>query len=100
MSGPVKALTVRDFIGLYNIDQTLFQVLPEFNFIESLAVRAKQNGCMCGLNDDLNKAILTYNDFINSLTPDVLERVKQKFGLGQACFVIQTADSYAVRCYD
>jgi hypothetical protein len=96
----IQTLGVRDFISKYVTDQTLFDQIPEFSFIKPVAQKTKEKNCTCGLGPEIARTTLTFNDFVAELTPEIIEKVRQVFGITQVCFGLQQQDgAFHVKCY-
>jgi hypothetical protein len=97
----MQTIGVRDFMNKFLSDENVFNVIPEFTFIKPVAQRLKAQKCTCGLNQEIARATLTFNDFVEHLEQDVVNRVATVFGAnGQVCFGLQRADqSFEVKCY-
>lgn len=99
MSETLQPLTVRNFIDKYLSDENLFDFIPEFSFIKSVASKVKLQNCFCGLGEELNRTTLVFNDFVDNLSEETVSKIRVLFGNEKVCFSIQNQSSWSVRCY-
>lgn len=92
-------ISVRDFMSKYKSQDNLFDVLPEFYFIKNVAQQAKEKGCECGLGEQINKAIMIFNELVPNLDSSIVMKVGNVFGVQKVCFPIQTQTTFSIHCY-
>lgn len=98
MSETIRPISVRDFMSKYIEDEKFFDYLPEFSFIKPVSQKAKEKNCTCGLGPEIARVTEMYNDFVESISPELQIKVKAVFGTEKLCFAIQKADDYSVKC--
>lgn len=95
----IQSITVRDFIGKYQQDENVFKDIPEFSFIKPVAAKVKQQNCFCGLGEQMNRATLTFNDIVNDLSEETINKIRVLFQTETVCFGIQVQGGFSTRCY-
>lgn len=97
-----QTLGVRNFMNKYLENENIFSELPEFLFIQPVARKVKEKKCTCGLNPEIARTTLAFNDLVENLDISVAQKVASVFGIQEEsiCFGLQQQDgSFHVKCY-
>lgn len=93
------AIVFGTLIALWNANPAIFNGLPEFAFIVPVAKKIKAKGCQCGMGGEIGDAIKKFNQVIDSLSREQVDRFKTLLQRDKLIFGIQTPTSYMLKEY-